>query len=98
MYYHHKLLLVHNTSKLQVLRLVLKNVVRKLLLLLIQVTVVLHKVISTKESTLQVHIKLRQSLLFKTTNSQFQHLVRSKLQVKTIAQKAVAAGIPGILS
>ena len=45
---------------------------------------------------MQVHIKLQRSLLFKTTNLLFQHLVEKQTAAQTLAQKAVAAGIPGI--
>lgn len=51
----------------------------KVLLSLIQVMVVLHKVISMKESTLQVHLNHLQSSLSKTTASLSQFLVNCKL-------------------
>ena len=67
-----------------------------MLLLLIQVMVEHLKVISMKELTLQVLIKLQQFLSFKITVLLFLLPVEKQTAAKTLAQKAVAAGIPGI--
>ena len=57
--------------------------------------VVLHKVISTKVLTLLLLIKHQQSLLSKTITMLF--YPRSKqTAATTLAQKAIAVGIPGI--
>lgn len=60
----------------------LKNVVKMQLQSLTLVTVVLHKVISTKVLTLQQLIKHLQFSLFKTITMQFQHQEASKLLLK----------------
>ena len=75
----------------------LKNAIKKQSLLHIQVMVVLHKVISTKELTLPEHMVHLLFLLSKTTNLRFLLLEKNRLLRATIAQKAVAAGIPGVL-
>ena len=74
-----------------------KNVEKKQLLLPIQVTAELHKVISMKELTLQVHI--RSPAIFIIQNNQFAISTPRELQTaaKTLAQKGIAAGIPSIL-
>ena len=57
---------------------------------------VLHKGTSMKQSTLLVLTMQTRYSTSKTTVLRFQHLVEVQSAAPTLAQKAAAAGIPGI--